>query len=132
MSILLMIHSILRWVILLVAVIAIVVFLVSWLRRSQLQGVDRGLMSGFTGLMDLQAAIGIVLLLWSGFTGLGFPRYRIEHGVIMIIAAVVAHLSARWKSADEPLRYRNYFLIILASLFIVLIGISVLPGGLSR
>ena len=46
MNILLMIHSILRWVILLVAVIAIVVFLVSWLRRSQLQGVDRGLMSG--------------------------------------------------------------------------------------
>ena len=132
MSILLMIHSILRWVILLVAVIAIVVFLVSWLRRSQLQGVDRGLMSGFSGLMDLQAAIGIVLLLWGGFTALGFPRYRIEHGVIMIMAAVTAHISARWKNADEPLRYRNYFLIILASLVLVLIGISVLPGGLSR
>lgn len=132
MSILLMIHSILRWVILLVAVIAIVVFLVSWLRRSQLQGVDRGLMSGFSGLMDLQATIGIVLLLWGGFTGLGFPRYRIEHGVMMVLAAVVAHLSVRWKNADEPLRYRNYFLVILASLVLVFIGISVLPGGLSR
>ena len=132
MNILLMIHSILRWVILLVAMIALVVFLVSWLRRSQLQGVDRGLMSGFSGLMDLQAAIGIVLLLWGGFTALGFPRYRIEHGVIMIMAAVTAHISARWKNADEPLRYRNYFLIILASLVLVLIGISVLPGGLSR
>jgi hypothetical protein len=127
-----MIHSILRWVILLVAVIAIVVFLVSWLRRSQLQGVERGLMSGFSGLMDLQAAIGIVLLLWGGFTALGFPRYRIEHGVMMILAAVVAHLSVRWKNADEPLRYRNYFLVILASLVLVFIGISVLPGGLSR
>jgi hypothetical protein len=127
-----MIHSILRWVILLVAVIAIVVFLVSWLRRSQLQGVDRGLMSGFSGLMDLQATLGIVLLIWSGLAGIGFPRYRIEHGLIMVLAAVVAHLSARWKNAEEPIRYRNYFLIILASLVLVMIGISVLPGTFTR
>lgn len=132
MNILLMIHSILRWVILLVAVIAIVVFLVSWLRRSQLQGVDRGLMSGFSGLMDLQATLGIVLLVWSGLAGVGFPRYRLEHALIMILAAVVAHLSARWKNAEEPIRYRNYFLIILASLALVLIGISVLPGAFTR
>ena len=132
MNILLMIHSILRWVILLVAVIAMVVFLVSWLRRSQLQGVDRGLMSGFSGLMDLQAALGIVLLIWSGLAGVGFPRYRLEHALIMILAAVVAHLSARWKNAEEPLRYRNYFLIILASLVLVLMGIAVLPGALTR
>jgi len=132
MNILLMIHSILRWVILLVAVIAIVVFLVSWLRRSQLQGVDRGLMSGFSGLMDLQATLGIVLLVWSGLAGVGFPRYRLEHAFIMVLAAVVAHLSARWKNADEPIRYRNYFLIILASLALVLIGISVLPGAFTR
>jgi hypothetical protein len=132
MNILLMIHSILRWVILLVAVIAIVVFLVGWLRRSQLQGVDRGLMSGFSGLMDLQATLGIVLLVWSGLAGVGFPRYRLEHALIMILAAVVAHLSARWKNAEEPIRYRNYFLIILASLALVLIGISVLPGAFTR
>ena len=132
MNILLMIHSILRWVILLVAVIAIVVFLVSWLRRSQLQGVDRGLMSGFSGLMDLQATLGIVLLVWSGLAGVGFPRYRLEHALIMVLAAVVAHLSARWKNAEEPLRYRNYFLTILASLVLVLIGISVLPGSFTR
>jgi hypothetical protein len=132
MNILLVIHSILRWVILLVAVIAILVFLVSWLRRSQLQGVDRGLMSGFSGLMDLQATIGLVLLIWGGLGGIGFPSYRIEHGLIMVLAAVVAHLSARWKNAEEPLRYRNYFLIILASLVLVMIGISVLPGVFTR
>src|SRR5512139_974599 len=114
MNILLMFHSILRWVILLVALIAILLFLVSWLRRSQLGGMDRGLMSGFSGLMDLQATLGIVILIWGGLGGIGFPAYRIEHGLIMALAAVVAHLSARWKNAEEPLRYRNYFLIILA------------------
>ncbi len=132
MNILLMIHSILRWVILLVAVIAVVVFLVSWLRRSTLNGMDRGLMSGFSGLMDLQATLGIILLIWGGLGGIGFPTYRIEHGLIMILAAVVAHLSARWRSAEEPLRYRNYLFTILGSLILVLIGISVLPGAFTR
>lgn len=132
MNILLVIHSILRWVILLVAVIALLKFLVGWLRRGKFQGEDRGLMSGFSGLMDLQATIGIVLLLWGGLAGLGFPRYRLEHGVIMIIAAVVAHLSARWKNADDAVRFRNYFFLIVASLVLVLVGISMLPGGLSR
>jgi hypothetical protein len=127
-----MIHSVLRWVILAVAVIAMIKFLIGWLRHSQFQGMDRGLMSGFSGLLDMQATIGIVLLLWSGFTGLGFPRYRLEHGLIMILAAVVAHLSARWKNAEDAIRYRNYLFLILASLVLIVIGISVLPGGLSR
>ena len=132
MNILLMIHSILRWVILLVAVSAIIKFLIGWLRRSKFQGGDGGLMTGFSGLMDLQATIGIVLLLWGGFTGLGFPRYRIEHGVMMILAVVVAHLSARWKNADDTIKFRNYLFLIVASLVLVLVGISMLPGGLSR
>jgi hypothetical protein len=89
-------------------------------------------MSGFSGLMDLQATIGIVLLLWGGFGGIGFPAYRIEHGVTMVIAAAVAHMSVRWKNADDSIRYRNYLFLILASLVLVFIGISFLPGGLSR
>lgn len=132
MNILLMAHSGLRWLILLVAVVAIVKFLIGWLRRSQFQGMDRGLMAGFSGLMDLQATLGIILLLWGGLAGAGFPRYRIEHGVIMVIAAVVAHMSARWKNADDTVRFRNNLFLIVASLLLVLVGISTLPGGLSR
>lgn len=132
MNILLMIHSIIRWVILLVALVAIVVFLFGWLSRRRYQGMHRGLMSAFSGLMDLQATLGIILLLWGGFTGIGFPTYRIEHGLIMILAAVTAHLSARWKNAEDALRFRNNLFLIIASLILVLIGISVLPGSLSR
>lgn len=132
MNILLTVHSSLRWLILLVAVIAIGKFFIGWLRRSQFMGMDRGLMAGFSGLMDLQATVGIILLLWGGVAGLGFPRYRLEHGLIMIIAAVVTHFSARWKEADDPVRFRNHLFLIVASLVLVLIGISVLPGGSNR
>jgi hypothetical protein len=41
-------------------------------------------------------------------------------------------LSSRWKNADDPIRFRNNLFLIVASLALVLIGIAVLPGGLSR
>lgn len=132
MNILLMAHSGLRWLILLVAVIAIIKFLIGWFGGGQFKGMDRGLMSGFSGLMDLQVTLGIILLLWNGFTGAGFPRYRLEHGLIMIAAAVVAHLSARWKTADDAIRFRTNFFLIAGSLLLVVMGLLVLPGGLSR
>ena len=50
----------------------------------------------------------------------------------MILAAVVAHLSARWKNADDKTRFRNNLFTIIASLILVLVGIASLPGGFSR
>lgn len=132
MTILLMIHSWLRWLIVLVAVVAAVKFLVGWLRRSAFQGMDRGLMAGFSGLMDLQAALGVILLLWSGFAGVGFPAYRLVHGLIMILAVATAHMSARWRNSDDVTRFRNNLFLILGALVLVLIGISILPRGLHR
>lgn len=132
MNILLMAHSGLRWLILLVAAIAIVKYLIGWLSSAEYKGMDRGLMAGFSGLMDLQATLGIIFLLWNGLTGAGFPGYRITHGLIMIVAAVVAHLSVRWKNAGDITRFRNNLLLIAASLLLVLMGLLVLPGGLSR
>ena len=124
MNILLMLHAILRWIILLVAVVAIVKFVLGWLQGSAFKGMDRGLMSGFSGLMDLQVTLGIIFLLWSGLAGAGFPTNRIMHGVIMIIAAVVAHLSARWKNADDKTRFRNNLFTVLAALVLVMIGVA--------
>ena len=132
MNILLMAHSGLRWLILLVAVVAIIKFTVAWRAGSTFKGMDRGLTAAFSGLMDLQVTLGIIFLLWSGFAGAGFPRHRIEHAVAMILAAGVAHLSARWKNADDKTRFRNNLFTIIASLILVLVGIASLPGGFSR
>src|SRR5512141_2179471 len=118
MTILLMAHSWLRWLILLVAIVAVVKFLPGWLRASNYEGMDRGLMSGFSGLMDLQATRGIILFLWSGFGGVGFPAFRIAHGLIMILAAATAHMSARWKDADSITRFRNNLFLIVGALIL--------------
>ena len=132
MNILLMAHSGLRWLVLLVAAVAVVKFALGWLKGGEFKGMDRGLSAAFSGLMDLQALLGIVFLLWNGFTGSGFPLFRIEHGTIMILAAVVGHLPSRWKNAASKTRFRNSLFAIVGSVLLVIVGIALLPGGLSR
>ena len=129
MQILLMIHSILRWLIVIAAVIVSVKFALGWLRGGAFQKMDRGLISGFSGLIDLQVTLGIIFLIWNGLAGAGFPMFRIEHAVTMIVAAVVAHLPARWKNADDKTRFRNSLFIVLDTLIIIFIGVVRLPKG---
>ena len=129
LSILLGTHSLVRWIIVAVSLIALVWFVLVWLRGMRNEKADRGLMAAFSGLIDVQVLLGVIYILWSGFAGAGFPRYRLEHAVTMIVAAVVAHLSARWRNADAPIRARNNVALIVLVLVIVLIGVSLLPQG---
>ena len=131
MSFLLIAHSYLRWLILIVALIAVIKFAIGWRRGSAFQKMDRGLASGFSGLMDLQALLGLILLIWNGVIG-GFPMFRIEHAVTMIVATAVAHLHVLWKNADDQKRFRNSLFIILDTLIIVFFGVARLPGGWGR
>ncbi len=127
MDILLIVHSYLRWLILIAALAAVVKFALGWRRGAAFQSMDRGLASGFSGLMDLQATLGLIYLIWNGMAGAGFPAYRIEHAITMIVAAAVAHLHVLWKNADDTLRFRNSMLIIIDALIIILFGIARLP-----
>ena len=128
MTLLLTIHSFMRWLILVVALVAIIKFALGWWRGEKFKSMDRGLASGFSGLMDLQATLGLVFLVWSGLAGAGFPMYRIEHAVTMAIAAAVGHLSARWKNAEDKIRFRNSLFIVLDVLILVFIGVMRLPA----
>ncbi len=132
MNILLVTHSYLRWLVLLVAVIAVVKFVMGWLRSGEYKSMDRGLASGFSGLLDLQVTLGLILMVWTGLTDIGFPMFRIEHATTMIIAAVVAHLPARWKNAEDKVRFRNTLFCILGALLLIYVGVMRLPGGWTR
>lgn len=132
MDILLIAHSHLRWLVVIVAVIAVVKFAVGWLKGGEFKGMDRGLTAGFSGVMDLQATLGIILLIWMGVSGGGFPMFRIEHGTTMILAAILGHVPARWKNAETTVRLRNTLFCILGSLLLVYVGVMRLPGGWTR
>lgn len=125
-------HSTLRWVIVAAAVVAAVKFFIGWRRGGEFGKMDRGLTAGFSGLMDLQVLLGFIYFFWSGFSGTGFPSYRVEHLVTMLIAAAVAHLPARWKSLDDRTRFRRALYVVLGVLAIVFVGVGRLSGGWTR
>ncbi len=129
MDILLVIHSHTRWLILLVAILAIGKFAIGWLRGSAFKGMDRGLAAGFSGLMDLQATIGLIFLIWTSVVGVPFTPNRMEHATTMIIAAVLGHLPARWKNSPDAIRFRNTLFCIVGALVLVFMGVVRLRGG---
>lgn len=132
MNTLLILHSTVRWMIVILGLVALVKFALGWLRNSAFGGMDRGLSSGFSGLIDLQVVLGLVFLVWTGVTGAGFPALRIEHALTMIIAAIVAHLPLRWRQAAARLRFRNSLVSVLVTLLLIYMGVARLPGGWSR
>lgn len=127
MGFILTLHGELRWLVALVAVIALVKFLVGWLGKTEFQRLDRILLAATTGLLDLNLLLGIILLI--GLGG-GFPRHRLEHALTMIIAVVVMHSSSRWRNnSSSMVKFRNGFLTVLVATILVFVGVVRLRGG---
>lgn len=129
MDFLFTLHSHTRWLILLVAIAAIIKLAIGWLRGGAFKGMDRGLAAGFSGLMDLQATLGLIFLIWTSIAGVPFAPNRIEHLTTMLIAAAVAHLPAMWKKSADNIRFRNTLFCIIGSLALVFMGVWRLRGG---
>lgn len=127
LNFLLNLHSGVRWLVMLASVAALVWFALVWLAGLRNEKADRILMAAFNGLLDLQVTLGLVYLIASGMAGAGFPRYRLEHGFTMLVAALVAHLAVRWRKAEVKIRARNNTLLIVGVLVLVFIGLSFLP-----
>jgi hypothetical protein len=128
MSILLTVHSIVRWVIVAVAALAIFKFAISWATNASFKGMDRGLASGLSGLMDLQVLLGLIYFFVSGFSGAGFPAFRIIHMLLMLAAAALMHVPSRLKALGDKLRFQYSLLSILGALLLVFIGVAIING----
>jgi hypothetical protein len=129
MPFILTLHSILRWVTIIVAIAMLIKFAIGWLGKKPYDDTASRLTSAYKILMDVQLLLGAFYLVLSGLLGFGFPSYRITHLVIMVVAVVLAHLVTLWKDKTDGVRYRNGFFMLLASVLVVLIGVSLLPGG---
>lgn len=132
MSTLYRIHSDWRWIIVVLAIVAAARLAVGLLGRQPYDRSSRILTRLFGISVDIQVLIGLVYFLWQGIENDLWPRYRFEHMVVMIVAAAVAHLPARWRSAPDQIRYRNDLLAVLAAIVLIFIGVLLLPGGMNR
>lgn len=124
-------HSMIRWVIVFLALLIAVKFAIGWLRGSQFKGIDRGLVLVLRGLLYLQATLGLTLLLGLGLSGEGFPAIRFAHAAAMFVALILAHLPALWKNAGDRIRFRNTLFCIVGALLPIYVGVMLLPIGWS-
>lgn len=132
MDFLLTLHSILRWIILLLAALTVFKFALGWAMNSPFKGMDRGLAAAFSGLMDTQVLLGLIIFLWSGFSGAGFPGYRWLHLIVMLAAAGLGHVPSRLKAMGDKQRFLYSLIAVLGVLVLVYFGVSLLPGGWTR
>jgi hypothetical protein len=119
-------HSGVRWLVVLVTLIALAWMLVGLLQKRAFDPMARRVMLAFSGLISLQWVLGLVLFLVMGGFDVG---YRWEHLVTMTIAVGLAHMHNRWKNAADALRYRNNLILILVVLALVFVGVARLPQG---
>ncbi len=127
MEFVLTIHGFVRWLVAIMAAVAIIKFALGFIRKEAYSGMDRGLMAAFTGFLDLNLILGLILLF--GLGG-GFPRVRIDHTGTMIVAIIIAHSAAAWKKSDDSAKkYRNNLIVVIVALIFVFLGVTQIRGG---
>ena len=119
MGFVLTLHGLVRWLAAIVAIVAIVKFALGLIQKQSYTSMDRGLMAGYTGILDLNLLLGLILLIFGG----GFSGPRIEHTTTMVIAIVIAHSSAAWKKSDSASKkFRNNLIVVLLSIIFIFYG----------
>lgn len=127
MNILLTVHSIVRYLVTIAALALIVRLVIGLVKKQAYDKSARILQASFSGLMDAQMLLGILLLI-QGYSVLGLPRYRMEHAGMMLLAVIVAHLPAAWKKSPDNIRTRNTLIAVIISLLLVVLGVGIALG----
>jgi hypothetical protein len=134
--VILALHNIVRWIVVITAILALVRSYRGWLRKGDWTDADRRAGVFFTSAMDTQLLLGLLLYLFfspitraalSNFGAAmrdpGARFFALEHLLYMFVAVVFAHLgSAFSKKAAQPAdRHRGAAIwYTLAALAIVL------------
>jgi hypothetical protein len=118
MDIVLLIHSLVRFLILLAAVIGIVKALVALVRKASSDKLDQTIASAFLGLYDLQALLGVLIILLGGLS-------QAIHPIVMIIGILLAHgLQTMVKRAEGTSAAMYRLALYIVPLLVILVGLA--------
>jgi hypothetical protein len=130
MDVLVSIHSLLRWVVLAAALVALVVAALAWLGSATTDRQGRLATLIFVVSIDVQVIVGVLIYLVGNFWLYPNTQIRIEHPVMMLLALAVSHLAAaraRRSSGLPAARLRT--ISIAVSLLLILVGIPWIRRG---
>lgn len=131
-------HSIIRWIIILLAITVVFRSARAWLSNKTWSKTDSvsGLL--FTTVLDFQFIIGIILyLFYSPVTKLAFQDFgaamknsmlrffTVEHLLLMLVAIVLAHLGKMKssKAKENKKKHRVSFIYYLIAFILILLAI---------
>ncbi len=116
------IHSVMRWLILSLAVFGAARSFVSMLSVSaRFTRLDLGVSRAYAVLLDVQVLVGILVAL----AALTLQQeVRWIHPIIMIPAVVIAHLSRRFANRPDRQRHQAQLGVYLGSLALIVAGLA--------
>jgi FtsH-binding integral membrane protein len=123
-------HSWTRWIFIVIAVVAIVYFVMGLVQQKPWVKQAQTFLTIFSSFIGLQWIIGLVLFLLYQIPAAFGIRHQWEHLVTMTIVLAVAHVHFSWRRRDMPdaRRWRNGLLLMVGVLVLIFVGISVLPA----
>jgi len=122
-------HWVIPWFILTLGMYTLVKFVRGYIDKSAYTNAEHRLFVVFRKLMRIQGLTGLVYFVWVGLITHSLPIYRVAHGIVMFVAAVILSFGARWKNEDAATRYLNNFYVLLASFLIMLVGLALVPSS---
>ncbi len=128
MSLLLIIHSITRWLATLVILALLIRLIIGLIRNQPWDKSATIFTSAMGGLLDTQLLLGLLLFVLDGLGKTGFPAFRWEHATTMLLAVILAHLPAMWKKQIDSVRTRNTLIVVFLVLLLIFVGVQPLGG----
>ncbi len=140
----LIIHSWLRWFILILAIVILVKSVMGMIGKKEYLKGDNAMASAFVGLLDLQLLLGLALYFWaspitsnawggdiSPMKDAGIRYWAVEHLSMMIIAIVLAHVGKvkAKKLTDSAAKFKTQLIFFGIALLLIL---SRIPWGESE
>lgn len=130
-------HNLTRWVVIILAVIALVRAFSGWLGKKTYTSADARSGSLYAGLFDLQLLLGVILFFTKGWFGVlaadmgaamstaSVRFFAVEHWLVMIVALIFAHVGvgAAKKAATDRLKFRRSALWFALSFLLMLAAI---------
>jgi hypothetical protein len=131
-------HSILRWIVLILAVVAFVRALVGWLGQKEWTALDNRFGMLLSASTDLQVLLGIILYIFlspittTAFRDLGTAMgnelqrfWTLEHVLLMIVALILIHAGRATSKSAEGARSKHKRAAIFFGLAILVILIAI-------
>ncbi len=126
-DILLYAHSGVRWLVVAVALLALLVNLYALARRSSAKdqdGLVRDTMRLWTVSLDIQWLLGLVLILAMGV----FTRPQLEHAFANTLAVAVAHAYMAFRKRPNQTRLIANAATIVIAILIIVVAVAMIGG----